>query len=150
MTSFHQEKKNQLNAPVNYEAEDSIVFTKDGYAHLYGNGKVTYQKTELDAQIISMNMDSSTVYARGVPDSTGPASKANPNSKTAKRPYDSKTIRYNFKSKKGIISDVVTQQGEGYVTGNNAKKGANDELVYEWRTSTRPATFTSIHTSTCR
>lgn len=38
------------------------------------------------------------------------------------------SIRYNFKSKKGLISNVVSQQGEGYVTGNNAKKGMNDEL----------------------
>jgi hypothetical protein len=123
-----KKNKNQLNAPVNYEAEDSIVFTRDGYAHLYGNGKVTYQKTELDAQIISMNMDSSTVYARGVPDSTGTGIKGKPEFKDGDTPYDSNTIRYNFKTKKGFISDVVTQQGEGYVTGNNAKKGANDEL----------------------
>ena len=41
-----------------------------------------------------------------------------------------KRIRYGIilKSKKGLISNVVSQQGEGYVTGNNAKKGMNDEL----------------------
>lgn len=125
--STGKKKKTQLEAPVQYSAEDSIVFTKDGYAHLYGNGKVSYQKTELNAQIISMNMDSSTVFARGVTDSLGKI-KGKPEFKDGDTPYDSKTIRYNFKSKKGIISDVVTQQGEGYVVGNNAKKGANDEL----------------------
>src|SRR5574344_801511 len=61
-----KKKKTQLNAPVQYSADDSIVFTHDGYAHLYGNGKVSYQKTELAAQVISMNMDSSTVFATGV------------------------------------------------------------------------------------
>lgn len=122
-----KKKKTSLNAPVQYSADDSIVFTHDGYAHLYGNGKVSYQKTELDAQVISMNMDSSTVFARGETDSVGKII-GKPEFKDGDTPYDSKTIRYNFKSKKGIISDVVTQQGEGYVVGNNAKKGANDEL----------------------
>ncbi len=122
-----KKKKTSLNAPVQYSADDSIVFTHDGYAHLYGKGKVSYQKTELDAQVISMNMDSSTVFARGETDSVGKII-GKPEFKDGDTPYDSKTIRYNFKSKKGIISDVVTQQGEGYVVGNNAKKGANDEL----------------------
>ena len=32
-------KKQPLSAPVVYEANDSIVFTQGGYAHLYGKGK---------------------------------------------------------------------------------------------------------------
>lgn len=122
-----KKKKQPLNAPVVYEANDSIVFTGDGYAHLYGSGKVNYEKIELTSQIISMNMDSSTVYARGVEDSLGVVT-GTPVFKDGETPYETKTIRYNFKSKRGLISNVVTQQGEGYVVGNNAKKGANDEL----------------------
>ena len=57
--------------PVVYEANDSIVFTQGGYAHLYGKGKVNYEKIELGAQVISMNMDSSTVYASRVADTLG-------------------------------------------------------------------------------
>ena len=59
-------KKQPLDAPVIYEANDSIVFTEGGYAHLYGDGKVNYEKIELTSAVITMNMDSSTVYARGV------------------------------------------------------------------------------------
>ena len=64
-------KKQPLDAPVIYSANDSIVFEEGGYAHLYGDGKVNYQSIELGAQIITMNMDSSTVFARGVTDSLG-------------------------------------------------------------------------------
>lgn len=120
-------RKPLLDAPVYYEASDSIVFEQPGYAHLYGNGKVNYQEIELTAQLITMNMDSSTVYARGVTDSLGTI-QGKPVFKDGGTPYDSEAIRYNFKSKKGFISNVVTQQGEGYVTGNNAKKGQEDEL----------------------
>ena len=122
-------KKDGLDAPVTYEANDSIVFTQDGYAHLYGEGKVNYphQHIELTAEVITMNLDSSTVYAHGVEDSLGVV-QGMPVFKDGETPYETNTIRYNFKSKKGLISNVVSQQGEGYVTGNNAKKGAGDEL----------------------
>ena len=123
-------KKPPLDFPVVYSASDSIVFEQDGYAHLYGDGKVNYDKIELAAQIITMNMDSSTVYARGVTDSLG-VSTGEPIFKEGEDSYETQAMRYNFKSKRGIISNVITQQGEGYVTGNNAKKGANDELFMQ-------------------
>lgn len=120
-------KKTELDAPVTYEANDSIVFTQSGFAHLYGQGKVTYPGADLAADVISMDMDNSTVFARGVIDSLGTA-KGRPVFKDGDTSYETDTIRYNFKNKRGIISNVVSQQGEGYVTGNNAKKGHNDEL----------------------
>lgn len=120
-------KKQALDAPVTYEATDSIVFTQGGIANLYGQGKVAYPGSDLNADVISMDMDNSTVFAHGVADSLG-AVKGRPVFKDGDTSYETDTIRYNFKSKKGIISNVVSQQGEGYVTGNNAKKGSNDEL----------------------
>ncbi len=122
--------KPPLDFPVVYSATDSIVFEDGGYAHLYGDGKVTYDQIELTAEIITMNMDSSTVFARGVTDTLG-VTKGEPVFKEGSDQYETQAIRYNFKSKRGIISNVVTQQGEGYVTGNNAKKGANDELFMQ-------------------
>ena len=120
-------KKEALDAPVAYEANDSIVFTQAGFANLYGQGKVTYPGADLEADVITMDMDNNTVFARGVTDSIGTI-KGRPVFKDGDTSYETDTIRYNFKSKRGIISNVVSQQGEGYVTGNNAKKGNNDEL----------------------
>lgn len=120
-------KKEPLDAPVIYEASDSIVFTKGGFAHLYGSGKVNYQNIELTSQLITMNMDSSTVFARGVADTTG-VEQGTPVFKDGETPYESKMMRYNFKTKKGFINSIVTQQGDGYVTSEESKKGANDEI----------------------
>ncbi len=125
-----KKKKQELNAPVTYEASDSIVFTQGGFAHLYGKGKVNYEKIELESEIITMNMDSSTVYARGKVDSLGAVTGA-PVFKDGETPYESKSINYNFKSKRGYIKNVVTQQGEGYVTSYNAKKSSGDDLFME-------------------
>ena len=41
-------KKEPLDAPVIYEASGFDCLTKEGYAHLYGEGKVNYQNIELD------------------------------------------------------------------------------------------------------
>lgn len=130
LTLTDEPKKEPLDAPVYYEANDSIVFTQDGFAHLYGDGKVNYEEIELVSEIITMNMDSSTVFARGVPDSLE-VIQGRPIFKDGDTPYESETIRYNFKSKKGFIHNIVTQQGEGYVTSYNAKKGANDEIYMQ-------------------
>lgn len=128
-TDTVSKKKEGLDAPVSYEANDSIVFTQNGYAHLFGDGKVNYpsQRIELNADVITMNMDSSTVYAHGTEDSLGTV-KGKPVFKEGEDQYETNNIHYNFKSKRGLISNIVTQQGEGYVTGNNAKKGSNDEI----------------------
>ena len=66
-------RKNQpLEAPVEYTANDSIVYEAGkGFAHLYGKSKVSYQNITLEADQISMNIDSSTVFAQGMPDSLG-------------------------------------------------------------------------------
>ena len=120
-------KKQALDAPVTYEANDSIVFTEGNLVHLFGDGKVNYENIELTSAVITMNMDSSTVYAQGVKDSLGTET-GSPIFKEGDTPYESKTMRYNFKTKKGFINTIKTQQGEGYVTSSEAKKGANDEI----------------------
>ena len=122
--------KHPLDAPVIYESNDSTTFTLGGAATLYGSGKVNYQNIELAAEVISMNLDSSTVHAYGIKDTTGTI-KGKPVFKEGETAYDTETISYNFKSKKAGITDIITQQGEGYVTGSRAKKGANDEIFME-------------------
>lgn len=127
LDSVMPKKKQPLDAPVIYESNDSTTFTLGGAATLYGSGKVNYQKIELAAEVISMNLDSSTVHAYGIADSTGTI-KGKPVFKDGDTSYDTETINYNFKTRKAGITDVVTQQGEGYVVGTIAKKDAEDNI----------------------
>ena len=122
-----RKKKQPLEAPVTFEANDSIVFTEGGYANLYGNGKVNYENIELTAQIITMNMDSSSVFAHGLVDSTG-LETGMPVFKDGGTSYESKEINYNFNSKKAFVNTIITQQGEGYVVSEEAKKGPDNEI----------------------
>lgn len=120
--------KDALDAPVHYSAQDSIVFYGDGRAFLYGKATVKYEKMELASDNIKLNMDSSIVQARGGKDSTG-ADMDLPVFTEGKDSYESKCIDYNFKSKKGLIRGVVTQQGDGYITSDKAKKLDDDVFL---------------------
>ncbi len=121
---------NAIDAPVNYHANDSIVFTKDGSCFLYGEGNIVYKQErpiELTAELIHMVMDSSTVHAVGLKDSLG-NEYGTPVFKDGADEYKAKSMSYNFKSKKGYIKGGVTQQGEGYIVSDQTKKMSDDKL----------------------
>lgn len=118
-------KKDAIEAPVYYESTDSMVWSKNGNAFLYGDGKVVYDKIELTANIITMNMDSSVVHAFGRADSAGVVSGL-PVFVDGGTPYESEKMSYNFKSRKGFISNVYTQQGDGFLMGGKAKKDSSN------------------------
>ena len=121
-----KKKKDALDDPVTYESSDSMVWNNGGYASLYGNGKVIYQNVQLTAGVIKMQMDSSLVYADGVCDTAGVWT-GTPIFVDGSTPYESNHISYNFKTEKGYINEIITQQGEGYMTSSEAKKGPEGE-----------------------
>lgn len=124
-------KKNSLDAPVSYEAKDSSVYYADTkMATLYGDSKVSYQDMNLEAQIIAMNMDSSVVHAVGVKDSTG-TWKGSPVYSQGTENYESEQMSYNFKTKKGFIRNVVTEQGEGIMNSQSSKRAQDGTLYLE-------------------
>ena len=121
------QQKQALDAPVSYQAADSIVMTAGNWAYLFGDGSVKYQQIELQAENIEMNMDSSIVFAKFGLDSVG-SEFGYPLFKDGDQEYEAKQMRYNFKSKKGFINNVITQQGEGYVTAGRTKKMEDDAM----------------------
>ena len=120
--------KTDLDNTVDITAQDSMVLVGQSDVYLYGNAKVTYGDIGLDAARIELDMDSSIVYAEGVPDSVGKAT-GTPVFTDKGTSYESKTMRYNFKTEKGFITDVITEQGEGYLTGGLSKK-VGDNVFY--------------------
>lgn len=113
--------KDAISSPIKYTAKDSAIFFTGGVAFLYGNAEVTYEDLNLKSSVIRLRMDSNLVQARGRIDSSG-ALVETPVFKQGNDQYESEAIDYNFKTQKGLIRGVVTQQGEGYVTSQKAKK----------------------------
>ena len=118
-----------IEAPIDYNAKDSIVFSLDGQkVFLYKDAKVTYQNIVLTADYIELDINKKEVYAEGVPDSAG-VLKGTPVFQDGSGEYESKTLRYNFHSQKGIITDVKTKQGEGYVESQRTKKISQNVFI---------------------
>lgn len=129
--SINRQRKNGIDAPVEYTAEDSMTYEgASGLAHLYGQSHVKYQDMDLQSDQIFMQLDSSLVHATGSLDSLGKKF-GTPIFKMGSDTYENDTIAFNFKTKKGLISDVYTQQDDGYMTAQLAKRGANGEIYLQ-------------------
>lgn len=115
-------KKPVLEAAITYTAKDSIIVSLDGKkVYMYKEGQVNYQSIELKADYIVLDLNTKEVYAEGLPDSTGVMA-GNPVFLDGTDEFECMTLRYNFKSQKGIIQDVKTEQGDGYVHSERTKK----------------------------
>jgi len=125
-TSRFIRQKVDLDHVVEFSAKDSIILIGRNHAMMYGGSKIVYGDIDVTASSISMDMDSSQVHAIGVPDSVGELT-GNPVFKDNSGEYESRVMKYNFKTKRGYITDIVTEQGEGYLTGGITKKTEDDE-----------------------
>ena len=128
-TDTIRKKPGALDAPVDYTAEDSLVYDAESRnVFLYGHSNVKYENMELQAGEISMSMDSNIVYARAVVDTAGQLDQL-PLYKQGNDSYESKQMSYNFKTKRGFIQDVSTEQGNGFLKSELSKR-SDDGTLY--------------------
>ena len=107
---------------VKYNADDSVKFSiQEKKVYLYGNGFVKYLATELKADYIELDMDKKLAMATGVLDSVGKL-KGTPKFKDGGQEFESTELHYNFDTKKGYVTEIITQEGEGYIQGKITKK----------------------------
>lgn len=122
--------KSSLDVPVTYTAKDSITFDYEhSRATLFGDGKVSYENMQLEADEIAMSLDSSIVHAAGRTDSTGTV-KGKPTFTQGNDGYEPDRISYNFKTRKAFIHNVYTQQGEGYLISEQSKRDSTGTLFF--------------------
>lgn len=122
--------KVDLDNALNFSAKDSLVLVGQQNAFLYGDGNVDYGEFKLNSAEIRMEMDSSTVYAEGVVDSIGEL-QGNPVFQQGGDEYESKSMKYNFKTERGYITNVITEQQDGFLLGNKAKKNPDGSFFLE-------------------
>ena len=131
LDSINRSRKNGIDSPVEYSANDSLTYeAASGLAHLYGESKVKYQNMDLQSEQIYMSLDSNLVHATGKMDSTQQLV-GTPVFKMGSDEYESDTMAFNFKTKKGLITEVYTQQDDGFLTSRVSKRGANGEMFLE-------------------
>ena len=131
--SMMRARSNGIDAPVKYSAEDSLVYdAESGTAYLYGNSKVDYENMKLTSDKVHMNLDKSTVRATGTIDSTAEGGiKGKPVFTMGKDEYKSDTMAFNFKSKKGLIKGVYTEQQDGFLSGEVGKRDSTGSVYLQ-------------------
>lgn len=131
LDSINRKKSGALDAPVTFSSEDSMVYdAKSKVARLYGNSNVKYQNMDLSSDRIQMSLDSSLVRATGTADSTGAIS-GTPVFTMEQDKYESDTMAFNFKTKKGFIYNVYTEQEDGYLSSQHSKRDSSGVLYLE-------------------
>lgn len=131
--SMMRTRSNGIDAPVKYSAEDSLVYdAESGTAYLYGNSKVDYENMKLTSDKVHMNLDKSTVRATGTVDSTAEGGiKGKPIFTMGKDEYKSDTMAFNFKSKKGLIKGIYTEQQDGFLSGEVGKRDSTGSVYLQ-------------------
>ncbi|MCU7550264.1 putative LPS assembly protein LptD [Chitinophagaceae bacterium LB-8] len=121
--------KDTLEAPVNYEAEDSAVIqVPEKRVLLYGKTKTTYKDVTLTAPVVALDQETHILTAIADRDSLGDVlNRAHFEQGT--NVFDSDTIAFNFKSQRGITRNTFTQQEEMFIQGEKIKK-IDDKTVF--------------------
>lgn len=135
LDSLNRQKATGINSPVNYTANDSIVYdARSKTAHLYGSSTVKYENMDLGSEKIYMSLDSSLVHATGVRDTSDASGKTlvgTPVFKMGADEYESDTMAFNFKTKKGLINNVYTKQQEGFLRSELSKRNDNGDIYLQ-------------------
>lgn len=114
--------RGDIETTIVYYAEDSIIQSlSENIVYLYGNAKINYGDIELKAAQIEIDQNTNIVTARGIPDSTGRL-KGYPVFTQGTESYEADSMRYNFKTRKGLVKGIVTEQGEGFLQSGQAKR----------------------------
>lgn len=123
-----KEPESDIKSPITYSAKDSMRFSlKRKKIYSYGEAKLNMDDLKLKAGRIFVDMDSSLVIADAQIDKEGNRTQE-PEFQQGSQSYSIKRIKYNTKTKKGIVTHVVTQESGGYLHGGTTKIHPNKEI----------------------
>ncbi len=115
--------KDSLDGPVNYYAEDSmIVMVSSKKILLYGKTKTEYQDISLKAPQVEIDQATQILTAVNKKDSLGDIVETAEFSQGAENTFTSDTIRYNFKTQRGLTKNTITENSGAFIHFETAKK----------------------------
>ena len=131
LDSINRKKSSSLDAPVDFSSNDSLVYDAVlRQARLYGDAKVKYQNMDLNSDRVRMALDSNVVHATGTADTIGSLI-GKPVFTMGQDKYESDTMSFNFKTKKGFINNVNTAQEDGFLSSQHSKRDSSGVLYLE-------------------
>jgi len=115
-----------ISSKIDYLATDSIrIQLNEQKVYLYRNVEILYEDITLKAGYVEIDFKKNVLFAEGILDSLG---------KEIQRPvftqgaqtFVARSMQYNFKTKKGLIKEIITQEGESYLHGSVVKRYADN------------------------
>ena len=116
--------KSSITVPVFTSAGDSIIEDFSNGRRLiyyYGGVSVEYQDMKLSADYMEYDMATGIVFARGTLDTLTGEWKGRPEMQQGKDNYKMEEVRYNFNTRKSFITNMITNDDEGTIHGENIK-----------------------------
>ena len=122
------ESSSAINAKVKYTCRDSMPYYADEKTiYLYGDAVVNFEDMELKADFIKIQLEKNLVIAQGTQDTNGNWI-GKPLFKQAQTDYKADIIKYNYKTKRGYLSELRTKEGEGYIHGSDVIKDEENTM----------------------
>ncbi|MBP0905333.1 putative LPS assembly protein LptD [Mariniflexile gromovii] len=122
-------KKELLEHTVKYHATDYTKFNqKEHKLYLYNEATIDYGDMNIAAGNITIDYTKNTVYAKGITDSIGTYSQK-PVFTQGANVVEPDSIVFNTKTKKALIYNSKTEQGDGTVIASLTKK-ENDSVYF--------------------
>lgn len=116
------QSKTFLEDKIERSCNDSTIQDfRNNKIRYYGGAKVVYEDITIEADFIEFDFETRTVFAKGLPDSTGKI-QGSPVFTEGNQRYQSESMNFNFETKKGIITKVFTEDEMGYIHGSRIKK----------------------------
>ncbi len=117
-----------FTAIVTYSAMDSIKYDfKTQKIILYKKSEIDYTNINLKSDNITLDWNTNEMTALGFEDSVGRLTET-PIFKQGDEEYKAKKIRYNFVSERAIVTDIVKQEGEGFLLLEKGKRDVDGNL----------------------
>lgn len=126
--STSKRKTYDVDTVIYSKASDSLIFfVKEKKMKIFGEGSLNYKETDLKAANIFVDFETSNVEAIGAKSDTSEnAFDGTPILKDRGEVYEGFRMKYNFKTRQGLISSAQTESEGAFYTGSKIKKVDND------------------------
>ncbi len=124
-----KKRKPLLDTEITYQSDDTMLMSLTGKKiFMTKNAFVKYGSIELKAYYIELDLDRKEAIAYGIKDSLGNFVHT-PEFKDGAEEFQCERLKFNFKTKKGLVYKIITQQDEGFIHGDVTKK-IDDKVFY--------------------
>ena len=119
-----------LDRIIKGRATDSLYYDmRKKMVYLYEKGDVTYDNMNLQADFMNIDLDTKNIYAYGKADTVdGVPTVTRPLFSQGGTSLNMDTISYNIESQRAKIKGIATQQGDGWLIGQDVKKMEDNSI----------------------